>query len=74
MSDSKYLRFVKTGESDSGKTEHWDIESKSQGLVLAIVRWYGPWRQYVMYPQHETLFNCGCLDDISDFLKELNRR
>ena len=74
MTDSQHLRFIKTGDSASGKTERWDVESKSQGTVLAVANWYGPWRQYVMYPQPGTLFNCGCLDDIAAFLKELNKR
>lgn len=63
---SQYLEFLETG--DTGKTKVWDVLSRSRGHRLAVIQWYGPWRQYVMYPDHMTLWNVGCLSDIQSFI------
>ena len=52
-----YLRFVKTGESESGLTERWGVFSESSGDRLGTIRWFGRWRQYAFYPEPETLYN-----------------
>lgn len=64
----EYLRFVQTG--DTGKTKTWDIVSIHHGNVLGRVRWYGGWRQYVFYPEPQTLWNDGCLETVRRFLRE----
>ena len=69
---SKYLGFAWAGLSASGKTEIWRVTSMSSGDLLGGVCWYGPWRQYVFEPEDGTVFNNGCLNDISDFLSEMN--
>src|SRR3990167_8410690 len=67
--DSKYLefRFVR----DAGKTSVYSVDSRSQGVCLGLVKWYGPWRQYTFWPSEETTFNLGCLKDIESFLSAL---
>lgn len=64
--DTEYLRFIET--ADTGKTKVWDVLSRSRGNRLAVIKWHGPWRQYVMYPEHPTLWNVGCLSDIQSFI------
>ena len=32
--------------------------------------WYASWRQYVFYPNPDTIFNKGCLRDIARFCEE----
>lgn len=66
---SKYLDFSKVG--DTGKTGVYRIASKSSGLTLGGISWYGPWRQYCFYANNETIFNRDCLHDIEDFLRQL---
>ncbi len=69
MINSKYMEFDKVG--DTGKTEIWNILSKSSGYILGRVKWYGPWRQYCFYPSPETIFNPACMEDICKLIKEL---
>lgn len=67
-----YLTFEGFGRSASGKTGVWRVLSKSQGSLLGMVKWYGPWRQYIFEPMPDCVFNNGCLDAISSFCSEQN--
>ncbi len=69
MKESKYIEFEKTG--DTGKTEIWNIVSKSSGFNLGLIKWYGPWRQYCFIPSAHTVFNRACMDDINGKITEL---
>ncbi len=69
MKESKYLEFFRAGYT--GKTEVYDILSKSSGFILGHIRWYSPWRQYCFWPSSQTVFNVGCLQDIQTFIAEL---
>lgn len=64
--DREYLDFVETG--DTGKTKMWDVMSLSGGYRLGRIRWHGPWRQYVFFPEAETLWNSGRLRSVRLFL------
>ena len=64
----KYIHFHKAGETL--KTSIWSCYS-NYDLHLGQVKWYAQWRQYVFYPTATTLYNKTCLDDISDFIKQL---
>ena len=66
---SKYLDFLLL--SDSGKTRTYTIRSRSRGDVLAIVKWYGAWRQYTMEPLYHTVWNKDCLREVAEFLDGL---
>lgn len=66
---NKYLAFRLLG--DSGKTQTYSVDSRnppSYGDRLAIIKWYGGWRQYCLFPESETVWNKGCLQDINDFI------
>jgi len=68
--ETQYLRFV-TGPS-AGTTTITEVFSKSEGSVLATIKWYGPWRQYCFYPKSNTVvFNTSCLRDICTFIDKL---
>lgn len=66
---SKYIEFVQT--EDTGKTKVFEVHSKSKGDTLATVKWYGSWRQYVMFPQPSTTWNRDCLADVNRFIGDL---
>jgi len=66
---SKYMEFDKVG--DTGKTEIWNIISKSSEFILGQIKWYGPWRQYCFFPSPNSVFNNGCMEDIKKFIGEL---
>ncbi len=69
MIESRYMEFDKVG--DTGKTEIWNIISKSSGFILGQIRWFGAWRQYCFYPSANCIFNTSCISDISGMIKEL---
>lgn len=63
---SKYLDFVLV--KDTGKTQVYSVDSRSHGHRLAIIHWYGPWRQYTLEPEPDTIWNTTCLEDIITFI------
>ena len=66
---SKYLDF--TLIADTGKTKVYGVLSRSQDSRLAIIRWYGAWRQYVLEPEAGTIWNNGCLMEVIAFMQPL---
>ncbi len=55
------------------KTKVWQcVSTKKHRAVLGGVQWYGPWRQYCFFPSNDTIFNEQCLDDIAEFLHNVN--
>ena len=68
---SEYMTVARldAGENRTGK---WRITSRSSGADLAEIKWYGPWRQYCLFPIN-ALFNATCLESLVDFLRALNK-
>jgi len=66
----EYLKFKKV--QDKPKTSVWHIFNKKSDFILGHVAWYPSWRQYCALFAAETVFSSGCLDDISEFVTELN--
>lgn len=66
---SIYLEFVET--KDTGKTKVFNVVSTHGGALLAIISWYSPWRQYVMFPLRNTVWNPECLRTIIEFIDGL---
>lgn len=66
---SEYLDFRLTG--DTGKTRIYTVYARRTGRRLAIIKWFGRWRQYAMFPEPETVWNVDCLTDIRDFIDGL---
>ena len=64
--ESQYLEFVEV--KDTGKTKVWQVLSKHHGDVLAVISWYGSWRQYTFRPNPNTIWNTGCLEDVNRFI------
>lgn len=68
---NKWIYFEKV--DDTPKTEKWAVINKSSEEPLAQIEWLFGWRQYVIYPEPNTLYNDGCLESIIAFMKRLNR-
>lgn len=67
----KYIHFIKTGEKT--KTKIWECRNNKGKYALGTVKWYAPWRQCCFMPVDGlTVFNGGCLMDITDFLEKVN--
>lgn len=67
--ESKYLEFRVL--ETKPKTIVCGVFSKTQGIKLGIIKWYGPWRQYAFFPEKDTLWNFQCLKDIVAFVGEM---
>ncbi|MHA1470841.1 MAG: hypothetical protein ACTSSP_09815 [Candidatus Asgardarchaeia archaeon] len=73
---NEYINFVEIEKKP--KTKVYSCKSNSNGDELGRVQWYAPWRQYVFSPilkivmADVVVFNKGCLDDIGDFIGQLN--
>ncbi len=63
---SRYLDFVLI--QDTGKTRVYSVDSLSSGSRLALIKWYGAWRQYTLQPEPDTIWNKGCLQDVIGFV------
>jgi hypothetical protein len=68
--DSKYLTFTRITLSGR-KTPIIQVRSKSSGIRLGTIAWFGRWRQFCFYPYPETVFNSGCMSDIQAQIAEL---
>ena len=66
-----HIDFVKAG--DTGKTEMWDIQTNDgEATKLGTIKWYAPWRRYVLIPRPDTIFEFDeCLPEILQFGKML---
>ena len=71
-SESQYLTIYLAGVSKSGKTGLYNVLSKSSGVVLGSIQWYGPWRQYCFFPAAETIWNHACMLIVKDVMMTLN--
>ncbi len=63
---SEYLTFDLV--HSTGKTLVYDVIAVRSGERLAVIKWFGRWRQYAMFPEPETIWNVGCLADIKNFI------
>lgn len=73
MSDeSEYLKFERDpGEEQGRTTQVWLVISRRHDVVLGRIAWYGRWRQYVFYPEPDTVWNPACLEDVNRVIKRL---
>jgi len=63
MIESKYLEFHKIASLT--RTEIWAVDSRASGFNLGLIKWFSKWRQYCFFPNSQTVFNVGCMKDIS---------
>jgi len=67
----KYIKFVEL-YSGKRKTKIVRIENISSGNCLGIIKWYGNWRQYCFFPDGNTVWSKGCLDEVNKYINLLN--
>lgn len=69
----KWINISPAGESATGKTQFWRVETKDGGVLLGHVSWWPRWRKYVFNPASSTLFEQDCLRDIAEFCESATR-
>lgn len=70
MITSEYLLFKDITPPDR-KTTILEVISRSSNIKLGTIKWYGAWRQYVFYPEYNTLWNRDCLTVINIVITDL---
>lgn len=63
---SQYMTFTLVARKP--KTNVWEVLNRSSRDPLGVIAWYGPWRQYVLMPAPDVVFNKGCLERIIQFI------
>lgn len=76
-----HLKFVRTNKPKGKKTNSYKIFKVMNAPrfydgeeYLGIIKWYGAFRQYVFYPDKDTMWSKGCLELINRFLDKVNKR
>lgn len=70
---SKYITFNLI--ESKPKTKVYSIINIASDCSIGIIKWYGSWHQYCFFPNPDTVFSRGCLNDITEFIeKEMKER
>jgi hypothetical protein len=69
MKDYPQVTFTESRLNPNRLTKFWNCHSKS-GTHLGVVKWWAHWRRYCFFPANDLLFDCNCLWDIADFVKQ----
>ncbi len=56
-----------------GLPEYSVINNKSSKQI-GVIYWYHPWRQFVFYPEIDTVWSDDCLTNIKDAIKKISVR
>ena len=71
MLNKSYLEFKVLEQNP--KTFVYGVFSKSTGFRLGIIMWYCSWRQYCFFPEENTIYSKGCLEEINKFINLLKK-
>lgn len=70
-----WIFFERIKNSPTGKTMIFKVASIDdhgiEGDKIGEVKWFGPWRQYAFFPDHNTVYEKTCLSEIAQFCREL---
>lgn len=69
---TKYLEFIEDNKwSLSHKTRRFIIKNRTQDMIIGQIKFNSHWRQYCFYPENETVWSVGCLNDVISFIEQL---
>ena len=66
---TKHLAFFRI-EDNSRKTLVFDVYN-DHGFCLGQVRYFTRWRKYSFFPMESTVYDSGCLKEITAFIDQL---
>ena len=64
-----HIYTLKLGSTN--RTDIYGVYSKKHDLMLGEIKWHGPWRQYVFFPESDSLWSTGCLMDVVEFILKM---
>jgi len=47
----------------------YQVFSTSQKTLLAVIEWYPRWRKWVLVPDMDTIWDCGCLQTVIEYIQ-----
>lgn len=65
----RYVHFV---DMSGDEYQYWNCVNTKHGDILGFVAIYDPWNQWCYFPGEDVVYSSECLDDIADFLRQLN--
>lgn len=65
----KYIHFVETRKLP--KTKVYACVNNNSNERIGLLKWHGAWRQYCFFPEFNTVYSLGCLNDIAEFMRQL---
>lgn len=68
----KHIHFTYWKEGSCN--EYWYCINNKSGDRLGIVLFYKDWNQFVYSPSDGSIYSADCLEDIAEFLRELNKK
>lgn len=68
----EYLKFQDVDNAGL-KTRRVEVRTVNSNVLLGVIAWYSHWRQYVFFPEPETIFNPGCLGEIGGTAAAMTR-
>jgi len=69
---SRYLEFRLLEQKP--KTQVIEVISKCHGNRLGIIKWFGRWRRYALFPESTIVFDAECLNDIVSYIEKLQEK
>lgn len=66
---TRHLAFFKI-EDNSRKTFVFDVYNDG-GMCLGQVKFFTQWRKYAFFPLEGTLYDSGCLKEVTTFIDRL---
>ena len=67
----KYIRFVEMEQPPGRVTKVVMVVSIHHNDALGEIRWHGPWRQYCFFPDIDTVWSRGCMQEVQDKILQL---
>jgi hypothetical protein len=63
----KYMQAVRQPLGTGRKTHIYTVEEVKTSEKLGTILWYGAWRSYCFIPEDATIYDKGCLKQLSDW-------
>jgi hypothetical protein len=67
----KYIEFNLVEQKP--KTSVYAIRNVKSQTIIGWLKWHPSWRQYCFFPEQNTVFSYGCLNDIIEQVNLLKK-
>lgn len=68
----KYVTVSSLPLEWGAKTFRYKVQTK-EGLMIAIIQWYGRWRKYALFPMEQTVWEPTCLREMAMLVEQLTK-